>query len=86
MLSEIYYPGWRADIGGTEIPVIRCNSILRCLQLPQSGTGQVIEMTFHSAMLFWGSIVSLVTLLLISTGLLWTIRLRRGKTPGYGQQ
>ncbi len=34
VMSEIYYPGWRAEIDALETPIIRCNSILRCVRPP----------------------------------------------------
>lgn len=40
LFSEVYYPGWRAYIDGTEVEVLRANWILRALRVP-SGSHEI---------------------------------------------
>ncbi|MCB0105699.1 MAG: YfhO family protein [Caldilineaceae bacterium] len=44
MLSEIWYPGWRATVNGEPVPILRTNGALRGIAVP-AGTSQV-EMEF----------------------------------------
>ncbi len=34
VLSEVYYPGWRAWVDGGEVPVLRANYLFRAVELP----------------------------------------------------
>jgi len=34
LLSDVFYPGWRAFIDGQEVPVLRANYLFRALALP----------------------------------------------------
>jgi len=34
LLSEVWYPGWRAELDGAEVPVLRANGIFQALHLP----------------------------------------------------
>lgn len=61
VLSEVHYPGWRARAAGLELPVLRADSILRCLPLPPASQPVTIDMTFEPATVIWGAAVSAVT-------------------------
>jgi hypothetical protein len=79
VLSEIFYPGWRARIDGIPAPVYRCNSILRCLQLHGRDEPTNIVMEFQPATSRWGAIISGLSFIIILCGL-W---LGRQKTTAY---
>jgi hypothetical protein len=68
VMSEIYYPGWRAEIGQLESPIIRCNFILRCLRLTGSDNPVQIKIEFRPATLRWGATISGLTLLFVVSG------------------
>jgi hypothetical protein len=57
VLSEIWYPGWRATVDGQAQPVERVAGILRGVQLPQ-GTHQVV-LVYDPASVRWGRRLSL---------------------------
>ena len=69
VLSEIYYPGWRAGIDKLETPIIRCNSILRCVRLAGSDKTVRITVDFRPASLRWGAIITGLTLLFVLSAL-----------------
>ena len=68
VMSEIYYPGWRAQIGQLETPIIRCNFMLRCLRLTGSDNPVQIKIEFRPATLRWGATISGLTLLFVVSG------------------
>jgi len=53
VLSDVYYPGWRAFIDGNEARLYRTNYILRGVMVP-SGTHNVV-FTFQPKTFYWGS-------------------------------
>jgi uncharacterized membrane protein YfhO len=69
VLSEIYYPGWQAEIDGIPVPVQRCNSILRCIRLDEGGRAKIIEMTFRPATVRWGILISSASLIIVALAL-----------------
>jgi uncharacterized membrane protein YfhO len=74
VMSEIYYPGWRAEIDALETPIIRCNSILRCVRLPGSDKPVRIAVDFRPATLRRGAIISGLTSLFVLSGLWFSRR------------
>ena len=72
VLSEIYYPGWLAKVDGREVPIYRADSILRCV--PLGANARQVDMMFKPAMLRYGAFLSIISLMLISVGLLFSIR------------
>jgi uncharacterized membrane protein YfhO len=78
VLSEVYYPGWRASLDGQETEVLRANYAFRALYLP-AGDHQV-RLVF--APLSWrvGLVLSLASM--ISLFLLGGWRALRGKGQG----
>jgi hypothetical protein len=74
ILAETFYPGWRAAIDGAKTPVLRCDSILRCLQLEGSKVPVWITMEFRPASLHWGIAVSLASLVVVILGLIYARR------------
>lgn len=63
VLSEIYYPGWKAYVDGEERPVYRVDKLLRGIHVPKGG--HKIDMTFEPASYRLGLWISLLTWLLV---------------------
>ncbi len=78
VLSEIYYPGWRAYADGEEVPIYRADHVLRAVLL-RAGHHRV-EMVFNPLWPKVGLAVSGVTLFL-TIGLIG-IAIARHKTKG----
>ncbi|MCP4425544.1 MAG: YfhO family protein, partial [Chloroflexi bacterium] len=68
VLSDTYYPGWKAAIDGEETPIYRANSLLRAIYVP-AGTS-TITFRFMPLDFMVGGIVSLTTLCFSLLGLL----------------
>jgi hypothetical protein len=64
VLSETFYPGWRADIDGRPVPIMRADGVLRAVYVPQ-GTHRV-RFTFCPTSLMIGAVTSAAALLLIA--------------------
>lgn len=77
VLSEVYYPGWKAYVDGERVPLHRADHLLRAVPVP-SGE-HTVELRYEPWTLRAGTAVSLVTALALA-GLV-VIRLRR---PGSG--
>ena len=63
VLSEVYYPGWRAYAEGEEVPIYQANHVLRAVPL-RAGHHRV-EMVFDPLWPKVGLVVSVLTFLLI---------------------
>lgn len=66
VLSEGYYPGWKAKVDGVDAPIIRANLMMRAVALP-AGEHDV-KFEFHSRTITAGWIVSLFGIMLIWVG------------------
>lgn len=79
VVSENYYPGWRATSGGKELPIGRADFTLIGVELPTGVTD--VQLTFHSPSYERGKLVTLtalgVSLLLVLGGVV-VDRRRRG--------
>lgn len=74
VLTDAFYPGWRAYVDDKPATVFRANSLFRAVEVPP-GRHQVV-FRFHSNSLFWGMVVSLASAALV-VGLLVTETIRR---------
>jgi Bacterial membrane protein YfhO len=72
VLSEIYYPGWRAYVDGHEEDLVRANGILRAVRL-KAGNHQV-EFRYQPYSLYAGATMSGITLLLILSTSVFSFR------------
>src|SRR5262249_8211556 len=45
VLSEVYYPGWRATVDGRPAPVIRANNLFQAVPLPDGA--REVRLTFR---------------------------------------
>jgi len=68
VLSEIYYPGWRAKVNGQDVEVLCGNYIFRVILLPKGD--HEIHMFFTSSTFHFGTLITLLTLV----GALYLIR------------
>jgi hypothetical protein len=75
VLSELDYPGWRASVDGTSVPILRTDGILRALALP-TGEHEVV-FDYRPASVAVGATVSAVTLALAVGLVVWQSRKRR---------
>jgi uncharacterized membrane protein YfhO len=73
ILTDTYYPGWRAYVDGKESSIIRANLLFRAIRL--SAGQHRVEFSYEPASLKLGAAVSAVTLLGIVVGL-WLVHRR----------
>lgn len=67
VFSEIYYPGWTAELDGNEIPIGRADYVLRCASIPAGKHTLVME--FNPKSLHVTDTVSIIALVLMVLGL-----------------
>jgi hypothetical protein len=65
VLSENWFPAWRASVDGNEVPVLRADHTLRAVPLPAAGVHRV-EMWYHSPSLRRSLLLSILSLVLLS--------------------
>ncbi len=70
LLSELYYPGWKAYVDGTSVPILRADYLLRAI--PLTPGKHSIEVVYRPMSFLVGSAVSLSALLVLL--LLWTAK------------
>ena len=75
VLSENYYPGWRATIDGQSAPIYRVDSGLRGLVVPRGHSRVVLR--YAPASVYWGGLLTSVAFL----GTLVAIWLRKRRVP-----
>ena len=78
VLSEVWYPGWRATVNGREATVLRANGALRAVAIPAGES--TIEMRFVPNMWRWGLGMGLLGLLLLVAAFAFD-RLARKELP-----
>ena len=67
VLSEAWYPGWRASVDGQSVPVLKVDGVLRGLCLP-SGQHTVL-FQFDPPLVKWGLLVTGVTMVILLASL-----------------
>jgi Bacterial membrane protein YfhO len=77
VLSDVWYPGWQADVSGATTPVIRANYLFRAVKAPP-GVNQVV-FTYRPISFWLGLVVSI--LVLFGFGIGWLIYKRFKGTP-----
>lgn len=63
VMSEVFYPGWRATMDGRPVPLLRADYALRAVCVPPGE--HVITLSFVPASLWVGAGITLVCLLLV---------------------
>ena len=73
LLSEVYYPAWRAYVDGQRVPLDVADGVLRAVPIPAGE--HTVELRFESDTLRIGMLISgLAALLLVGLGLVCGIR------------
>jgi hypothetical protein len=67
VLSQIYYPGWRATVDGQETPIMRADYCISAIRL--SAGEHRIRYAYRPTSVRWGAAVSIATLLVVAVGL-----------------
>jgi hypothetical protein len=80
VLSDQYYPGWRASVDGVEAPILRANAVFRAVALPPGA--HTVVFSYRPWSFTLGAAVSGMTVLAIGT---WWWR-RGGAPPPLGPQ
>lgn len=73
VLSEVYYPGWRATVDSRPARVLRANYAFCAVEIPEAGTHRV-RLWYAPASFQVGAALSVVTLLLLVGGTVWMAR------------
>jgi uncharacterized membrane protein YfhO len=61
ILSDTYYPGWKAFVNGKEVPVVKVDHIIRGVFLKEGE--HEVKFVFRPTTLIIGACISLITLL-----------------------
>jgi uncharacterized membrane protein YfhO len=64
VMSEIFYPGWRAAVDGVPVPLLRADYALRAVCVPPGE--HVITLSFRPGSLWIGAGMTLACLLLVA--------------------
>ena len=75
VLTDQYYPGWRATVDGVPTPILRANYAFRAVHVPPGRT--VVEFRYRPRSVWLGAVISLTTLAGIAAVGTWRMR-RRG--------
>lgn len=82
VLSEVYYPGWKAYVDGEQVPLHRADHLLRAVPVPAGE--HTVELRYEPWRLRAGTAISLVTALTLA-GLV-VVRARRPGSAGSENQ
>jgi len=80
VLSEVYYPGWKATVDGKPTEIVRANYLLRALCVPP-GEHQII-LRYDPPLLKAGLSISILALLSVAGASILTLRKRRDGDAG----
>jgi uncharacterized membrane protein YfhO len=77
LISENYYPAWKANVNGVDTPILRANYTFRAIPV---GAGEhTVRLYYDSRTLDQAALASAVIMVaLLGTGLIGTIRKPRG--------
>jgi hypothetical protein len=68
VLSDLFYPGWRATVDGVAIPLVRTNYVLRGLSLPAGS--HTVRVEFRSVSQRVGGLITLLSVGILLAGLM----------------
>jgi len=69
VLSEVYYPGWRATVNGARVPIERVDGAIRAIRVPRGHSR--VELTYRPIAQTVGLFLTL--LMLVGIGGLWLV-------------
>jgi hypothetical protein len=72
VLSEVYYPGWRAEVNGQPAPVLRANYAFRAVEIPDAGLYR-IRLRYAPPSFLAGAALSAMTALCLAGGGAWLL-------------
>jgi len=78
LLSEIYYPGWKAYVDGAETKIFRADWNLRAI--PVKSGAHRIEVRFEPDSFRRGMWITILTLALCSAGLVYSTKRKSGQS------
>ncbi len=77
VLSDMWYPGWRAFVDGVEQPLFRVYHVFRGVVVPQGAHG--VEIIYDAGVWRLGAMVSAAAWVALVVCLAWSRRSRKGK-------
>jgi uncharacterized membrane protein YfhO len=80
VLSEVYYPDWKATIDGRPARVLRANHLLRAIELP-AGEHEVV-FRYDASLLRRGAVISVATFALAIAALIGSFIVSRSRKRG----
>jgi uncharacterized membrane protein YfhO len=75
LLTDTFYPGWRATVDGVPAEIVRADVAFRALRLEPGA--QRVEFRYQPTSVRWGAWISAGALLLLLCGLVWALWRRR---------
>ncbi|MBI2303837.1 MAG: YfhO family protein [Chloroflexi bacterium] len=82
VLSEVYYPGWKAYVDGRETEIYRGDFLFRTIFVP--GGDHKVELTFQPVTFYLGAKISIVSFLIFVGGLVFVLIRKRRLNKGQG--
>ena len=79
IVSETYFPGWRAEVDGTDVPILRCDYKLRAVPVP--GGDHVVTMVYSPTSFKLGSVGTFLSLLICGGGMTLTALKKHAGQP-----
>ncbi|KIG17634.1 hypothetical protein DB30_02909 [Enhygromyxa salina] len=76
VITDSYYPGWRATVDGIETPIVPVNHMFR--GVPLEPGAHVVELVFRPLSFAIGWRLNIGMLALLALGMAWTSHRRRG--------
>lgn len=80
VLSENWYPGWKAFVDGDEVPILRANHTFRAVPVSQGAS--TVEFRYESSLLRLSLLISLASILVICVPLVLGVVERRRRRRG----
>lgn len=69
ILSELFYPGWKATIDNHEVEIVQANYLLRSVAIPRGVHN--IKFTYIPNSFYYGLLISILSLLISTVSFLW---------------